>query len=109
MQLFVDHLDADRAYTSAPGASWVHPSLPAVVLTGLFGDRCWLYHVEGGGFITAESLSEAPVSELDTLVVVAAGDLTLADPAAIDRMWRDAGGPGRRALSSGMISIALAC
>lgn len=107
MKLFVDELRADREYRGAHGTSWVHPSMPTAVLTGGFLDDadsggCWLYHVEGGRFITAESLAETAVVEMDTLVVVAAGDLKLADPATIDRLWQRAGGAARRVAHAGM-------
>jgi hypothetical protein len=99
MQLFVDQLKADGDYRGAHGASWVHPSMPTAVLAGFLdgsSGACWLYHVEGGRFITTETLAETTVVAMDTLVMVAAGDLRLADPAFIDRMWQLAGGPSRR-------------
>ena len=108
MQLFVDQLRADGNYQGATGASWVHPSMPTAVLTGGFlidddgTESCWLYHVEGGRFVTCDSLSEAAIVDMDTLVVVAAGDLTLADPAFIDQMWQRSNGPGRRVAHAGM-------
>lgn len=107
MQLFVDQLKADGDYRGAHGTSWVHPSMPTAVLTGGFLDDrasggCWLYHVEGGCFITAETLADTAVVEMDTLVMVARSDLGLADPAFIDRMWQRAGGPPRRVAHAGM-------
>jgi hypothetical protein len=107
MQLFVDQLRADGDYRGAHGASWVHPLMPTAVLTGAGfldgggGETCWLYHVEGGRFITADTLAETAVVAMDTLVVVA-GDLRFADPAFIDRMWQRAGGPTRRVAHAGM-------
>lgn len=105
MQLFVDNLGADRNYQGAHGASWVHPSIPTVALSALFGEGGWLYHVEGGRFITAATLRETPLMDMDTLVVVAPGNLALADPAApemIDRLWQRFGGPARRVAHAGM-------
>jgi len=106
VQLFVDYLDAAGEYTSAKSACSVDPALPvsiliAPVFLSAMGHTTAsparrVFHVEGGRFLDASTLSECEVDELDTLIIVNGDTLTRHEHKNLRHRWWTTGGAIRR-------------
>jgi hypothetical protein len=110
MLLFVDFIDADGRYRASSEAAFMAPSMPVAVLTAVvfleasgLGDAaedCRIYHVEGARFLSSETLDEAGVDELDTLIVVNCDEAEVTAQDELGLSWQAHGGTARR-LSAG--------
>jgi len=106
MQLFVDFVRSSGAYAAGREPCFADPAMPVALLTasvfldaegkGARTDRCRVFHVEGGRYLSAQQLGEAGVRDLDTLVVVNTGVDCIRDPRVLGTYWQMAGGGARR-------------